>query len=802
MNEKDINYYFRACHSITNELSSHIFPYNLDTNEGKEKIINYFRKRSGIINHCQLYSLWANIPRLQKDYYNIIIIDNNYKNIYECLSALIEKKNLNAYIEDSGQESINTTKFNINFFTLDTEKIEELKKKKYDDELLKNELETKRFPHFKNENNDISIYEADFILLDLYMDENVSGRFSGQFSFRLIEILKTIHPDTPVFIFSCIDINTIKNLCIELGAENYLAKYEAYLLPEKIVEFENKIGPLLINIREDKLRKNAIGNIRTWLQSNDLWFGDKCYHMINHSLIHCSSVWKYINQLFTEFYKNEYKNNKNNTQLDEEIYTLAMTSWLHDIGHRGDDLVNNAGDVRAIHGYMSAKLIGENPQIYDLLFIDNDNKERTYTSYKQEYDKNIEENVISTFCDSINIDKLFNNRENTDFLDKVKFKLLKNIMLLSAFHQGKTILFFDDEKKSIILDDILLRKRYVPDKEYRTLLSSKESNPVINELSCVPKIYWSKNRGIDLPFSFSDFFKGNDPEIDDYIMLAGFFRFIDGIDINNARIGYGIKNDIHIAESLKNDILSYTNHLKSELNLIITDEYQRNNINSILNNGFFDIAKNDVKKIKKTENIEFNTIFIDNLIDFLESNSLYNIKDIVKPTTEYIKFIAKQIGHINLHKAIQQIEIVTKYIKSKYELIIQFHSDKLYSYFGIVNDNKETKGKYKFLSKNRNKTESISKYKVDELISNQDLESDVKFIQDGDGKYKTERTLGEHLLLWYVWKEWELIERIKKYVGNTNKFYAFELSGIELHCKDEQLRVYKEDDTLKIEKCD
>ena len=60
-----------------------------------------------------------------------------------------------------------------------------------------------------------------------------------------------------------------------------------------------------------------------------LWYGDKCYHMINHSYEHIIDNWKLTNQLFPVINKLSIS--------DNDLYSFCMAMWLHDIGHKGNE---------------------------------------------------------------------------------------------------------------------------------------------------------------------------------------------------------------------------------------------------------------------------------------------------------------------------------------------------------------------------------------------------------------------------------------------------------------------------------
>jgi hypothetical protein len=115
--------------------------------------------------------------------------------------------------------------------------------------------------------------------------------------------------------------------------------------------------------RANKYKKNLLGNIRYWTFKKDLlWFGDKCYHMIDHSFKHTLDDWKNMNKVLVPLLKEKL------IDLDDKLlYSFCMAIWLHDIGHKGTDVHGEPHLIRDNHGYISGELILRYPELFRII---------------------------------------------------------------------------------------------------------------------------------------------------------------------------------------------------------------------------------------------------------------------------------------------------------------------------------------------------------------------------------------------------------------------------------------------------
>ncbi|MFC1452366.1 hypothetical protein ACFLSJ_03370 [Verrucomicrobiota bacterium] len=245
-------------------------------------------------------------------------------------------------------------------------------------------------------------------------------------------------------------------------------------------------------------------------------------------------------------------------------------------------------------------------------------------------------------------------------------------------------------------------------------------------------------------------------------MLGALFRFIDGLDIGQHRIGGPVKSQIHKTETLKNDVLSYSALLRKQILSVLDEPHQVEQVKSIIDQARCEIAE------MPPETHSIPVEFVKQLNEFVVTNNLYDLQDLVAPTLEYIRFISRQLGHIRLHEAISRVEIVPskedanigENAASPFSLL--FHSDKDLVHFGLAVPNEGPQFYYvpdqvdadpKRQEERHRQGLVTDRYKTDK-ITLRPVEDAPPLIPDGDGKYEKERTLAEHLLLWYVWKEW------------------------------------------------
>ena len=132
-------------------------------------------------------------------------------------------------------------------------------------------------------------------------------------------------------------------------------------------------------------RRNLLGNIRYWnFKKHLLWFGDKCYHMVNHSFDHSLDNWKHMDMVLSDLIRirgMDHILGHDETYQKKLLYSLLMAIWLHDIGHKGADLYGEPHLIRDNHGYISGLLILRYPHLFRILDDDNSYRDLPFKEF-------------------------------------------------------------------------------------------------------------------------------------------------------------------------------------------------------------------------------------------------------------------------------------------------------------------------------------------------------------------------------------------------------------------------------------
>ena len=195
------------------------------------------------------------------------------------------------------------------------------------------------------ENRSINIAEYQLFLLDLYLDYN--QRFNGGNFIRPLEFLC---PSVPVFILSKTwDFDEVRSLYAK-KVDVFIHKSQFFKLPVFFSHYYIALGSALNLIKEDKLKNEIAGAVRYYTKNPDfLWLGDKCYFMVDHSFRHARNVWDLLNRYIFQFHELE-----PDEFGDDDIYSMMIAAWLHDIGHSGNEEYGQPHKIRKLHGIFSA----------------------------------------------------------------------------------------------------------------------------------------------------------------------------------------------------------------------------------------------------------------------------------------------------------------------------------------------------------------------------------------------------------------------------------------------------------------
>jgi hypothetical protein len=343
-----------------------------------------------------------------------------------------------------------------------------------------------------------------------------------------------------------------------------------------------------------KLRKNLIGNIRYWHFKKDLlWFGNKCYHIVDHSFNHAKNVWNIANQILFPL-----SETLENLDLGEDLYAFCMAIWLHDIGHKGNGRYGEPHQIRNLHPLISCELILQNPSHYGIFL---EEEEKKIYSYYANYTFSKEKSGISLIRDRIS-------------LASQKISLLEKIALLCAYHQKNCPITAEDVKR-----------------EERIPIDYYQNGDKDNKVLTLESIY--------------------DNEI--FLSLAVLLRFIDGLDINKNRVG-DINEKEGRKKTIENDLEFTFKELKREVERIITTTPIEKGKDDIFRILFYEKVREEIQRdrwiaeeIKKEQRY-----FLNNL-----SPSPYKQMENYWTLVDHCLYLSVQEGHFNLHSAIDNIKI-------------------------------------------------------------------------------------------------------------------------------------------------
>jgi len=152
----------------------------------------------------------------------------------------------------------------------------------------------------------VNIDNMHLILVDIFLGEKVDG-------VDFVNVLREIVPHVPTFILSVTNDYRVVQQAFDRGADFYITKNQLFSVPFLYDAYINEMGEVIKHINDEALQKSLLGNIRYWrYKKNYLSFGDKCFHMIDHSYDHIADDWEATNQLLvpllrTNLLQAEYK---------------------------------------------------------------------------------------------------------------------------------------------------------------------------------------------------------------------------------------------------------------------------------------------------------------------------------------------------------------------------------------------------------------------------------------------------------------------------------------------------------------
>jgi len=480
----------------------------------------------------------------------------------------------------------------------------------------------------------------DLIFLDLVLQEvdREKEEIGLKRSEEILQKLNLGMPEIPVFVLTWESrLQKVREILLRFQADNFIHKSDMWSIPDQIARyFVDDIGRLVTLLPSD-LKRNMVGNIRYWRFKKDLlWFGDKCYHMVEHSFKHISNDWELANDLLYPILKENIK-----LMGQENLYAFCMAIWLHDVGHKGNERYGEPHQIRDNHGLISAELVLKNPELFGIPKRFGINNNAGIDDYKdlafpfgpgnkplpQVMREKIKERKDSTRRKETSEKKEEKRKEETAETRRKgsNLTLIEKIALLSMYHKSNCPI----NKKDVEL--IIKRGKEIPLDFYEHCDKSKEVITLEDILNASTDEY---------------------DEVETFLSVAAIFRFVDGLDIRKNRVGDFTEEDLKKLV-INNDKKYQIKRLKGE-------------VESILRQGL-----GGERITNKTDRLSFTKIFYQEVKEKIERGMYVNYSDMLEVVKDletdlkdyllllnYARFISVQDKHFNLHASIDEIKII------------------------------------------------------------------------------------------------------------------------------------------------
>ncbi len=447
----------------------------------------------------------------------------------------------------------------------------------------------------------IDLFSMDLIFVDIFLNSDVNG-------VDFVNVLREVVPRIPTFILSISNDFRVIQQAFGRGADFYIMKNQLFSVPFLYDTYINEIGELIKFINDKTLQKSLLGNIRYWrYKKNYLSFGDKCFHMIDHSYDHIADNWETTNKLLvpllrTNFLQAEYKFGDKKITRDELIYAFSMAIWLHDIGHKGTHRYGEPHMIRETHGIISGEILISLPESFGIATREHDSIYKGLVFPVGAEKKPVTQLILEAAT-----------KEKT-------LTILEMISLFSIYHKSNSPL---TEKEYYEMID---KGKFIPTDFFENCQYGK---PIIHLHRILEKL------------DNSDFNK-------DFLSLVALFRFIDALDIRVSRVG-DPKEETMKKWVIKNDLKYNLGRLK---NLVerLSERYSNDPLEkaSFVKNFLLDVQS----KIYNQESIQINAL-ASQLSQFKEWEE-YRV------LLSFCYFIGAQEGHFDLHSSISKIDIENK----------------------------------------------------------------------------------------------------------------------------------------------
>ncbi len=224
------------------------------------------------------------------------------------------------------------------------------------------------------------LHEFDLVLQDQFLD---SKKLSGT---DFAELYYEVMPQAQVFLTTGLDVQSLVSLGHHRFVDRIIPKHHLAARPwYYYLAFTDVMGSMFWEswLKATDKNKEALesrptlrallGTLRRWQREPEiLWHGQALAEMVDHGDAHISDLWRLSDQILGARKKTQELAIGLDKVTTAERVLLALGIWLHDIGHRGDDLTVDPPSIRDAHGSISERLVLQDPDAFGLGWIKRD----------------------------------------------------------------------------------------------------------------------------------------------------------------------------------------------------------------------------------------------------------------------------------------------------------------------------------------------------------------------------------------------------------------------------------------------
>jgi hypothetical protein len=438
----------------------------------------------------------------------------------------------------------------------------------------------------------LDLGDIHLFLIDIYLDETQAEAAEAPSvdGIAIQNALDRLYPGTPAVIVSSSEDYEETRRVFRNRGEYFLPKCQFLSAPLLYYRSVDELGQVLAQIENPDLRAHVVSLVRRWSREPAyLWFGDKCYHMIDHALPHALDDWTLFNEFEAVLRRNGWLK-----LTGDEIYIITLAVWLHDIGHKGNERFGEPHHVRDGHGIFSAEYILKRPRLLDI---------RESLSFSQDappFDRYYE---TAPWIEG-RVAEAILKRPRTDGIST-----LEMAALFALYHKSN----------APVVDDQLRDRKF-------------------------PAEYLCSDGGyVSFEAILKRAYGDRDTRVGRFLQLAYLFRLVDGLNVSKARVGHEVsrtlKNDV-----IQQDLLQTYGRLKRYVASMIQRNFSEADIGKqawLSNVLFDDVLRKIDNRIEPAPK------------EILEGLNLEPAReDEYRALVDFASFISVQDGHFDLHGSV------------------------------------------------------------------------------------------------------------------------------------------------------